>query len=354
LTPAQIVGHLGIAKERDGATVDRGVIRCCGRSSPPGLYRDAKAVPRFERGLVGDETMTTIHWAWGVNSDWATAGDRASDVAPGATPSVSTDPMGSYPVPIDSAGAALALTVNDTGARVADNHNLTLGTTLAVKAGMLEMNGGGDVAGGTLGTTGRTYGWNGGSLSRVTYDGTLDLSPQNSYLYTTVNQPATSDTAAGLANEFFQVFDNLAAVGGAVANMASLLSDFAKVAEEAKGITNFSTTFVDDLGEDFGAIGFIVDTGQTIVNIKNSNGDPGAIAAQIYGFSVDLCFQFLSSRTGLSFLSQAAIGAAETIFDNAIRDPAMAEVQYLVDSFLRKIPALLNFEWVTLGEAWRA
>lgn len=120
--------------------------------------------------------MSTIHWASGINGDWATKADWAGGTVPGAADDVFIDAAGTYNVTISTAQAAHSLMVNDATATVVDNSTLTIGTTLTLTAGTFTLNSGGTIVGGTLSATGGTYKWNGGTLSGVTYDGALGLS----------------------------------------------------------------------------------------------------------------------------------------------------------------------------------
>ena len=52
-----------------------------------------------------------------------------------------------------------------------------------VAAGSVELNSGGTIVGGTLVATGGTFGWAGGTLDGVTYQGTLNLSQATSSVY---------------------------------------------------------------------------------------------------------------------------------------------------------------------------
>ena len=75
------------------------------------------------------------------------------------------------------AAAAAALVINDANATVNDLGSLALGTGLTLTAGTFALGAGGVLSGGTvtLGTGGHLLN-QGGTLSGLTYDGTLDLS----------------------------------------------------------------------------------------------------------------------------------------------------------------------------------
>ena len=68
----------------------------------------------------------------------------------------------------------------DGGALNVDDGTLGLGGVLTDSAGSITLASGGTISGGTLDATGGAFNWNGGTLSGVTYEGTLDLSPSGS------------------------------------------------------------------------------------------------------------------------------------------------------------------------------
>ena len=147
--------------------------------------------------------MSTIHWGGAVSGDWATATDWSTGTIPGSGDDVFIDPSGTYTVTIDDAEAANSLTVNDTGATVADNNTLTIGTTLAVSAGTFELNSGGTVAGGTLSANGGVFAFDGGTLSGVTYEGAIALAHFEAALTLTgtVTMTGADGTGAGAIND---------------------------------------------------------------------------------------------------------------------------------------------------------
>jgi len=124
--------------------------------------------------------MATIQWASGVSGHWETAADWSGGTVPGAGDDVIIDAPGTYGVTIKTREAADSLTINDAKATVFCKNPLTIGGTLTVAAGKFDVDGNspvsGGIIGGTLRATGGEFLWNGGFLSGVTYEGTLDLS----------------------------------------------------------------------------------------------------------------------------------------------------------------------------------
>jgi hypothetical protein len=135
--------------------------------------------------------LAEIHWASPVNGDFSTAADWSGGVVPGPGDDAFIDPSGTYAVTISTPESVQSLTVNDAGATAVDNGALTVGKTLMLTAGTLQLNPGGSIVGGTLSATGGAFVWKGeytgsafigGTLSGVTYDGVLNLSAPGSDL----------------------------------------------------------------------------------------------------------------------------------------------------------------------------
>ena len=97
-------------------------------------------------------------------------------VAPGARDAAYFDGTAAFTATINAKEAAQSVTVNDTSAIVADNAQLSIGTTLSVTAGVFQLNSGGTVSGGTLSAVGGSFQWNGGELDGVTFRGAMSLS----------------------------------------------------------------------------------------------------------------------------------------------------------------------------------
>ena len=87
------------------------------------------------------------------------------------------------------------MTVNSANATLADQGTLTLNGILTIAAGEFDLYSGGTVIGGVLRTSGGSFAWDGGTLSGVTYDGTLSLSSNYSSIY--IATGLTADDLAG-------------------------------------------------------------------------------------------------------------------------------------------------------------
>jgi fibronectin-binding autotransporter adhesin len=160
--------------------------------------------------------MATIHWG-GKSGDWSTKADWTGGVVPGAGDDAYIDASGAYTVTIDSAEAAHSLTVNDAKATVTDSSSLTIGTTLTVAAGTFELNSGGTINGGTLSATGGAFQFNNGTLSDVTYEGTL----VDSY-YLTITDGLVVTGAGGTGPGTIDVTQNFFVTGGETLDNATL------------------------------------------------------------------------------------------------------------------------------------
>ena len=124
--------------------------------------------------------MTAISWKSGISGAWGNAADWSGGVVPGAGDSVTINAAGTYTVTI---GAGLSysvgtLSLNAAGATLDDLGTLTLGSTFTVSAGNFILDTGGMLSGGTLRITPTTglVTYNGGTLSHVSVQGTMDLS----------------------------------------------------------------------------------------------------------------------------------------------------------------------------------
>src|SRR5450432_1660789 len=140
----------------------------------------------FAARMGGGDIMAAIHWLSGVSGDWSTGSNWSSGTVPGSGDDVTIAASGTYTVTISDNEAAHSLTLNDAGATVVigagNNNTFTVGSTLALTAGTLQLNQGSTIVGGTLSATGGSFLWNGGELSGVTYDGALNLTSGRAFL----------------------------------------------------------------------------------------------------------------------------------------------------------------------------
>ena len=140
-----------------------------------------------------------IDWQGTSGGNWTNAADWSGGLVPNSGDTAIINASGTYEVVISSADAAYSLVVNDAGATVAINSGgtLTLSGPLTLEAGTVELNNGGTIVGGTIVDQGSGVLFQSGTLSGVTYDGTLDLSAYNSTVY--IATGLTANNLAGTA-----------------------------------------------------------------------------------------------------------------------------------------------------------
>ncbi len=162
----------------------------------------------------------SLEWVATSGGDWAQGSNWSGAVAPTAVDNATIDRTGSYSITVSSADNVSSLLVTDPGTAISINANASLAVAgvLTLNAGLLKLSG--TISGGTIVSGGGTIVWNSGILSGVTYDGTMDLSPNSSSVYITNGLTVTgvSGTGAGSINltgtsdniyfEGTQTFDN--------------------------------------------------------------------------------------------------------------------------------------------------
>ena len=130
--------------------------------------------------------ITGDFWQSGVSGDWGTVGNWNPNGAPNATTAVATITVpGTYTVTIANSESFTigTLTLNDPLATLNIAGTLTIANTLVLDAGTVAVSG--TINGGVIETFGGSFSGNGGTLSGVTYDGTMNLSASSSYVYVT-------------------------------------------------------------------------------------------------------------------------------------------------------------------------
>ena len=209
------------------------------------------------KGLSGD---------WNLASDWTPAGGppTASDTAKISGSATTT-------VTVDTADHAKSLTLSDANATVNDTSSLTIGGAFAFSAGVFNIgpsstpgslnvggtftvNGGalnvndgtltlggtlnessgsitlgsdGTISGGTLDVTGGAFNWDGGTLSGLTYEGTLNLvgSSATGFVTNGLTMAASSGGGSGTINvtgpNASLDFDNSETVSNATINLGN-------------------------------------------------------------------------------------------------------------------------------------
>src|SRR5271157_2491131 len=217
--------------------------------------------------------MTAYTWIGGTG-DW----DLASNWSPGspAGPPKATDTGTisatgpAYTVTIDTADVAKSLTENSASATVDDTGSLTLSGTFALSAGTFILDSGGTLSGGTTNLTGGTFVCDGGTLSGVTFDGTLDLSGANASVYlasgTVVNNAA--GTGAGTINDTGDgsslSFDNTQTFNNATINLGNA-SSYSYLSENDS--TGAGTVLT------LGSNATIDESGDAVIKTGNDSGD---------------------------------------------------------------------------------
>src|SRR5713226_4354538 len=126
--------------------------------------------------------MASIQWITNSGtSDWGTAANWSSATVPGPADSATIGVAGAVGITVNTAESVNSLTVSDVNATVALNNSFTLGSTLDVTAGTVDLNSGGTIVGGTIVSSGLVL--NGGTLSGVTDQATLDLSASSARVH---------------------------------------------------------------------------------------------------------------------------------------------------------------------------
>ncbi len=149
-------------------------------------------------------------WTNSAGGTWSTAADWSTGAVPDASSNATIAASGTYAVSIDAAAAANALTIDDSGATVTDTAKLAIGTTLAVTAGTFVLGNGGAIVGGTIST-----GASGvfdvaystlssvqdmGTLSGVTYQGTLDVASATLTVLNGINLTGAGGSGEAILN----------------------------------------------------------------------------------------------------------------------------------------------------------
>jgi hypothetical protein len=227
--------------------------------------------------MKGRKKMTAYTWTggtgdWDIGSNWSPSGGP-----PTATDSATINETGAaYTVTVDTADVAKSLTENSASATVEDTGSLTLSKTFALEAGAFLLDGG-ELSGGTVKLEGGTFDFssNNGTLSRVTFDGTLDLSAEETYVSlangTTVNDAAGTGPGTIDDNGYGTIvyFDNTQTFNNATINLGSTVGNYGileqdDVAGTGAVLTLGSNIAIDEIG--YAQINAGLDTGDSIVS----------------------------------------------------------------------------------------
>lgn len=124
-----------------------------------------------------------------------------------------------------------------------------------------------------------------------------------------------------------------------IIHIIELLNYAAHVAESGIVLDEFAEDLLGNLGVLFDFLDLALELNEAIDAIREADGDHGEIFAQIYGFSIELCFAFLKYSSG-HFLVAAAVEAGHTFWSITIKEPAMDEIRILYNNiFDRDIDA---------------
>ena len=261
--------------------------------------------------------MTAYAWIggtgnWKVASNWS-PGSPAGP--PKATDSATISATGpAYTVTISSADVAQSLTESSASATVDDSGSLTLSGTFTLSAGTFILGPGGTLSSGTTKLVGGTFACDGGTLSGVTYDGTLDLSGSGASVNlascTVVNNAA--GTGAGTINDTGQgsslSFDNTQTFNNATINLGNA-SSYSYLSENDS--TGAGTVLT------LGSNATIDESGDAVIETGNGSGDgivnQGAIKQS--GTSSYLQINGNGSLTNSGTITAASLSGALIIDD---------------------------------------
>ena len=170
----------------------------------------------IEASPTADNWVGTGTTTWGSGTNWS------SGSAPGATNEAEFTGTGSSAVTLSASTSQSPFSVwlDDPNVTIDDLGTLNLSGALTLTAGTFTLGSSGTVAGGTIVDPNGKMVFSGGTLSGVTYDGTLNLSANSSSVYVATSLTATgaNGTGAGTVNltgtsddiyfEGNQTFDN--------------------------------------------------------------------------------------------------------------------------------------------------
>ena len=117
--------------------------------SDPGFSGTLPAETLTVEGTVEAATAGNATWKAPMSGDWSVASDWSDDAVPGSDNSTSISAAGTYAVTISAAEAAKSVMVDAAGATLLLHNSLSLGTSLSVAAGTVDLGAGGAIGGGT-------------------------------------------------------------------------------------------------------------------------------------------------------------------------------------------------------------
>ncbi len=220
---------------------------------------------------------------------------------------------------------------------------LTLGGALTQTAGTLDLNWGGTISGGVIDVTGGSVGWDGGTLSGVTYEGPLNLTSssvsQSVHLAKGSTEVGSSGSGPGTINVtgFYSnlYFDNTQMVGNVTINLGS--SDYFDylVSYDSNGagdkvLTLASSVTVNASGDGYDYIAAGLVSGDAVVNqgvIRQTGSsyfyipgeaftNSGTIDAAGSGAEVDILTTNFTNNDVLNISNGDTVDIAATTFTN--------------------------------------
>ena len=228
-------------------------------------------------------------WINASGGSWTSTANAGADWSTGSVP-ISTDDVvialsgsAAYTVTITSGASASAtsLTVNSPNAILLDQGTLTLTGTLMVSSGIFDLANGGSVSGGTLQATGGSFAWNGGTLSGVTYDGTMNLSSSSSSVIvanglTMFGVGGTGSGAINLTGQSSILYaEGTETLNNATLNIGNNSTDYLYNYDNSAAavLTLGPTLTIDQTGSNANLSGYFDRSGSGIVNDGTINAD---------------------------------------------------------------------------------
>ena len=228
-------------------------------------------------------------WINASGGSWTSTANAGADWSTGSVP-ISTDDVvialsgsAAYTVTITSGASASAtsLTVNSPNAILLDQGTLTLTGTLMVSSGIFDLANGGSVSGGTLQATGGSFTWNGGTLSGVTYDGTMNLSSSSSSVIvanglTMFGVGGTGSGAINLTGQSSILYaEGTETLNNATLNIGNNSTDYLYNYDNSAAavLTLGPTLTIDQTGSNANLSGYFDRSGSGIVNDGTINAD---------------------------------------------------------------------------------
>jgi hypothetical protein len=140
-----------------------------------------------------------------------------------------------------------------------------------------------------------------------------------------------------LADEFRQVFFGVTAAGSGLIDLIRLIDRFLEEARDVPVLSDYAQEFIGNLGDIFDYLALSNELAEAYAGIAAADGNPGRTAAEVYGFSVELCFAYLKyvgTQAGTNFIAMAVLDAAHTYFTVELKQPAMEELEIRINDLV--------------------